>query len=204
MPTVLSINVGKLRPFEDSPDQVSAIWKAPVQGLVTFGPEGPEGDEHRRPIHGGEFQAVYSYSAEDYAWWSGQLGRPLPPGAFGENLTIEGLDHSAVLSGEVWRVGSVLIEATHPRLPCATFQCRMGEDRWIERFSDAMRCGVYWRVAQSGTASAGDSAEPVSRPDHGMTVAEMFKIRVFEPARKAEILCLPRLSEKWRTWAEGH
>ena len=47
----------------------------------------------RRPIaskkhHGGPDQAVYVYGEHDYAWWSEQLGRPLEPGTFGENLTV--------------------------------------------------------------------------------------------------------------------
>jgi MOSC domain-containing protein YiiM len=43
-----------------------------------------------RKHHGGRDQAVYAYAREDQATGRAELGRPLAPGTFGENLTTEG------------------------------------------------------------------------------------------------------------------
>ena len=43
-------------------------------------------------VHGGADKAVYGYPSEHYGYWREWLGRgELPWGAFGENLTTEGL-----------------------------------------------------------------------------------------------------------------
>jgi MOSC domain-containing protein YiiM len=42
-------------------------------------------------VHGGLEKAAYVYAPEHYDFWRAQLpGSELPPGSFGENLTIAG------------------------------------------------------------------------------------------------------------------
>lgn len=203
MPTVLSINTGKIAPFDPTGKaRPSGIVKTPREGRVPVGILGPEGDEHAADVHGGEYQAVYAYSVEDYAWWAGELDRELNRGLFGENLTTHGIDLSQVVHAERWRVGSVVLEATQPRLPCATFQARMQEERWLERFDAAGRWGIYWRVAEEGDIGAGDAIEVISRPEGNPTIMEMARIRVYEVKRAGELVGLTTLSPKWKDWAE--
>jgi MOSC domain-containing protein YiiM len=77
--------------------------------------------------------------------------------------------------GERWRIGDTLVvEVTFPRMPCATFQRRMGEPQWVRRFTEAGMPGAYLRVVHSGMIAAGDSIEVVSQPGHGVTVASWF------------------------------
>src|SRR5215210_5647400 len=95
-----------------------------------------EGDEQReRRHHGGPDQAVYAYARESYAWWEAELGRPLEPGIFGENLTLDGIDADHALIGERWAIGSTVLEVTAPRIPCLKLQTRIGEPRFIRRFA---------------------------------------------------------------------
>ncbi len=203
--TVLSVNVGRVQSYvHNGQAKQSAIWKSPASGRARVARVGFEGDEHAERAHGGLDQAVYAYSREDYEWWEGELSdEPLAPGTFGENVTCSGLEISEVLCGEQIRFGTALLEATLPRIPCGTFQYRMALDGWIERFSKAIRPGVYFRVIEEGEVGAGDAIEVQSKPESGITVYEMFRIRVFEPQRAREILEAPRLSEKWRAWAES-
>ena len=71
----------------------SAIWKAPVAGPVHAGALGLDGDAvYDTEGHGGFDQAVLMYSADHYPRWEAELGRRVDPGAFGENLLVEGLD----------------------------------------------------------------------------------------------------------------
>lgn len=177
---VVSVNiVHELAPYAGRDGKrLSAIDKRPVTDRrVAVGELGLDGDRQVNLVHhGGPDKAVYAYSTEDLNYWETQLLRRLAPGLFGENLTVTWLDLPAAVIGEVWRVGEdgVQLEVTMPRTPCATFARRMGEPRWVRRFTDAARTGAYLRVRSAGTVGVGDEIEVVHRPDHGVTVAGLF------------------------------
>ncbi|WIN00690.1 MOSC domain-containing protein [Actinoplanes oblitus] len=144
--------------------------------------------------HGGDDQAVYAYATEDYAWWAAQLGRELPPGIFGENLTTSGLDLLGGVIGEKWQFGSGLVlQVTFGRIPCVTFQNRMAEPRWVKRFAAANRTGAYLRVVVPGSLVPGDRITVVDRPAHGLTLTESFEIYMHDQSRLARLLDAPEL-----------
>ncbi len=106
----------------------TAIDKRPRSGPVTIGRLGADGDEQvDKGHHGGPDQAVYAYAREDLDWWAEQLGRELPNGVFGENITSAGLDISGALIGETWRLGTAVVQIASVRVPCGTFAGWMGE-----------------------------------------------------------------------------
>jgi MOSC domain-containing protein YiiM len=175
--SVLAVcRVAELRP-DDGILGVTAIDKRPVAVRVAIKPTGVYGDvQADREHHGGLYQAVYAYAQDDAHWWAAQLGREIPPGLFGENLRTAGVAINDALIGERWRVGpDLVLEATGPRIPCATFARRMDEARWVKRFSQAARIGAYFRVVNPGTVGAGDEIVVVHRPDHTITVRDVFQ-----------------------------
>lgn len=149
---------------------VTAIDKRAVDGPVRVGPYGVYADvQADRKHHGGLEKALYAYAQEDAVFWEGELGRELPPGFFGENLRVEGLDVNRALIGERWRIGpKVEVEVTMPRTPCQTFARWVGGDDergWVKRFSAERRLGPYLRVVSNGRVTAGDEIVVVHRPD---------------------------------------
>jgi len=126
--TLESVNVGKPQPVMRNGElTTSAIWKEPLSGRVAVRGVNVDGDDQAdRSAHGGPDQAVYAYAAEDTEWWEFQLRRPLGPGAFGENLTTRSINVNAARVGERWAIGTVLLEATAPRITCWKLAMRMG------------------------------------------------------------------------------
>ena len=155
---------------------LTAIDKRPVAGPVKVTKYGLYADvQVDRKNHGGLDKALYAYAQHDAEYWQEILGYPVPPGLFGENLRIAGLDVNQALIDEQWRIGAeVLVEVTMPRTPCATFQRRLDEPQWVKRFSQAGRVGPYLRVLETGSIEAGDVVEVVHRPGHGVRIAEWF------------------------------
>jgi MOSC domain-containing protein YiiM len=151
----------------------TGIDKRPAGGPVLLQALGVDGDTNvDQENHGGEDQAVYAYAREDLDWWVEQLGRELRDGIFGENVTTAGLEISGALIGEIWQLGSAVVQVTSPRVPCATFQSWLGEDHWVRRFARAGRPGAYLRVLTEGTVQAGDEARVLDQPATRVTVAE--------------------------------
>ena len=168
----------------------TAIGKTPVEGRVRLGPaerggeSGVAGDEiDDATHHGGRDQAVYAYAREDLDHFVELLGEPIPDGFFGENLVTSGLEVSRARIGERWRIGGgggPLLEVASVRIPCQTFARwidRHGIDAtaWVRRFTQEARPGAYLRVVEAGEIGAGDDIEVVSRPDHDVDVALMFR-----------------------------
>ncbi|WP_347108139.1 MOSC domain-containing protein [Paenarthrobacter sp. S56] len=168
--------VHQLLPDPEGSVGVTAIDKRPVEGPVKVHKLGVHGDvQASRKDHGGEDQALYAYSQEDADFWSGELQRELPPGIFGENLRVSGIDATGAVIGERWKIGMDLeVEVTSPRVPCATFQRVLGEPQWVKRFTAEGRVGTYLRVIRTGSIEAGDHIHRVFVPKHGVTVGQWF------------------------------
>ncbi|MER5889610.1 MOSC domain-containing protein [Streptomyces sp. NPDC001941] len=198
---LLTVNAGRPAPVEYTghPDGVTGIDKQPVEGPVRVVEPGPFGQggsgvagdavcELR--FHGGTHQAVYAFAREELDHWERELGRPLPNGAFGENLTTLGLDVDGALIGERWRIGpDLVLEVTSGRIPCRTFAGHLGErGNWMKRFTTHGASGAYLRVVEPGEIRAGDPVEVVHRPDHDVTVGVAFRAATTELGLLARVL----------------
>lgn len=189
---------------DESSVGVTAIDKRPVDGPVRVNKLGLRGDiQADRYNHGGEDQAVYAYSQADADFWAQALGRDLPPGIFGENLRVAGIGTTEAVIGERWKVGlDVELEVTSPRVPCATFQRRMGEPHWVKRFAEEGRVGSYLRVIHAGAIQGGDHIHRTFVPRHGITVGQWFSEPtpdMVEALRDAEADGEIRLQEEYHT-----
>ncbi|MFD4629951.1 MOSC domain-containing protein [Streptomyces sp. NPDC058284] len=218
---LLSVNAGRRTAVEyaASPSGTTGIDKRPVRGPVLVsapgakgvGGSGVTGDEiSNLRHHGGNDQAVYAYAREDLDAWERILGRPLPHGSFGENLTTSGVDVNGARIGERWRIGADLVlEVTSGRIPCRTFQGHLGESGWMKRFTGEGAPGAYLRVLEPGTIRAGDSVRIVHRPEHDVTVGLQFRAVTTERSLLPRLLAAgdalhPETAERTRTYLARH
>jgi MOSC domain-containing protein YiiM len=200
---LISVNVG--RPAQLAVRRgrplMSAIGKAPVEARVRVEGVNLAGDEQAdRRVHGGPDKAVYAYASEDAAFWSGELGRELAPGTFGENLTTAGLDVSGAVVGERWRIGTVELEVCQPRLPCNKLALRLGEPLMVKRFAQASRPGAYLRILVEGSLGAGDEVVVLSRPSHGITVRDVSDAILLDETLLERAAAAPALPRDLAAW----
>jgi MOSC domain-containing protein YiiM len=208
---VVSVNVGRIEPasWAGRPQQ-TAIRKTAVEGPVRVRRLGIEGDEIGDPrFHGGVHKAVYAYPSEDLEHWGAALGRPVPRGTFGENLTTVGLDVNGAVLGEHWRIGSAVLAPADIRTPCATFRTWLGRQGfdttgWARRFTAEARAGTYLRVVQEGVLQVGDEITVEHRPDHGVTVTTMFRALTTDRALLPALLEVDGLPEEVYAAARRH
>ncbi|MDM9626830.1 MOSC domain-containing protein [Rhizobium sp. S152] len=133
----------------------TGINKHATGGSVIVDAEGLLGDAIcNRKHHGGVDQAVYIEGSLTLDWWSGELGRTLAPGTFGENLVVGGLDNRDVAVGDRFIAGDLVLEVTSARIPCATFAAKMGDYGFVKRYTKAGRPGIYCRVIRGGAVTA--------------------------------------------------
>ena len=196
---LLSVNIGQPAPVQiGARRQVSGIDKQPLPGRVWIGEAGLEGDRVvNTRYHGGPDQAVYVYTREDYDFWEAELGRALPPGLFGENLLIGGLESAALRVGdrlEFGESGGALLEVTAPRIPCATLAAHVGDPGFVKHFKGVARPGFYTRVLRGGEVGPGDSVRLIPGPAEAPSIGELFALhykRTADPAKLASYLNFP-------------
>jgi MOSC domain-containing protein YiiM len=205
---VVSVNVGRPKPLATGRRVVeSAIVKAPVEGPVAVRGVNLEGDDQAdRSVHGGPDQAVYAYASEDIAFWSDVTGLDLGGGwgrIFGENLTTAGIDVSGARIGERWRIGTVELRITGPRIPCFKLEARIRVRGFQKQFLHAGRPGAYFAIAEEGELRAGDAVEVVHRPEHDVTPRLIVETMWLDRTRLAEVEpAVPDMLPKLREWYE--
>lgn len=176
---VVSVNVGMPRTVRvGDADVATAIFKSPVKGRVPVNANNLAGDRQADlSVHGGPYKAVYLYPSEHYRYWAAQLpGAALPFGIFGENLTTVGIDEESVRIGDCLRIGSAILQATQPRMPCYKLGIRFGRDDMVKRFWLAGRSGIYFAVVQEGELASGDAIEQIRAGPERITVADVVRL----------------------------
>ena len=108
---------------------------------------GISGDAHAGKWH----RQVSLLSADKIAAFN-EKGAGVVPGAFGENLVVEGFDFRALPVGTLLRCGDVLLEMTQIGKECHS-HCEI-----YKKMGDCImpREGVFARVLEPGTISVGD------------------------------------------------
>jgi MOSC domain-containing protein YiiM len=180
----------------------SAIWKSPVEGRVFAGRLGLTGDAvGNTKVHGGVDQALLMYSRDHYSRWESELGWPVDPGAFGENLSVTGLDEESTCIGDVLEIGAVRFEVSQPRQPCATLARRHQVADMIAIVRRNGRSGWYLRVLAEGELEAGQEVRVADRPNPDWTIRRAALAYIARERDREAAKALARcrgLSEGWR------
>ncbi|HZS46104.1 MAG TPA: MOSC domain-containing protein [Blastocatellia bacterium] len=176
---IVSVNVGLPKQVVWKGKAVeTGIFKEPVEGSVFVRKLNLDGDRQADlSVHGGPNKAVYAYPAEHYDFWRTEFpDMNLLWGMFGENLTVTGLKEDAIVIGDRFQIGSTVIEAKQPRMPCFKLGIKFGRDDIIRRFLDSGRTGFYFLVVEEGEMKAGDAIERIHRQKDGVTIADVARL----------------------------
>jgi len=204
--TLLSVNVGLPREVDWHGKSVrTSIWKNSVEGPVRVGRLNLEGDRQSDlSVHGGPDKAVYAYPSEHYSYWRLELpGMELPWGAFGENLTTQGVLEEKVQIGDRLRIGSAEFIVTQPRLPCFKLGIRFGRPDIVKRFLRSGRTGFYLSVLHEGQVAAGSSIDIAAGEQHGVTVSDVVSLYTTDAENQLllrRVSDLSALPEGWRDY----
>jgi MOSC domain-containing protein YiiM len=198
-----SLNIGKPKQEHfQGKEFLTGMCKQPVSGALALSRQGFEGDGvGDRRHHGGEDKAVCVYSLDHYPYWSSTLNITMPVAAFGENLSIEGLQEADVCIGDIYRVGTAVVQVSQPRQPCNTLAARYGRDDLVKLVADSGRTGLYFRVLRSGRVQAGDAVVLIERDVLGVTVSYANAILHHDRLNRAgleKVLCVAALSDSWQ------
>lgn len=175
---IQSLNVGM--PVEvsyrDKPLQ-TGIYKVPVSGPLPLTAAGLAGDGQADLVnHGGPDKAVCVYPSEHYAYWESWLGRKLDPAAFGENATTSGLLETEVCIGDIYEIGTALVQVSQPRYPCFKLSQKHGPADMPAEVLKTGYSGFYLRVLREGEIAAGSEVIKVASGEANATIARVLHL----------------------------
>ena len=199
--------IGPVRPLGPR-GAPSGIAKTPVSEPLFLIETGFEDDRQGDTVHhGGPENAVHHYPFEHYPAWqeaignSGILDRP---GAFGENLSTTGLTESDIAIGDVFELGSAIIEVSQGRQPCWKLNERFGYRTMAKLVQGSGRTGWYYRVLKPGLVSPGDVLKRIGRSTPEWTLSRNWHVLYVDTLNRQELeglAKLPRLADGWRNHA---
>jgi MOSC domain-containing protein YiiM len=200
---VTELRVGRVGEVPHAGSTVrTAIGKARAAGPLELHELGFAGDAVAdTKNHGGPDKAVCVYPAVRYPAWQERLGVALRRPAFGENLLVDGVDEATVHVGDVFEVGSAVVQVAQPRVPCYIPAAYTGEGRLTVDLRATGWTGWYLRVLEPGRVGEGDTGVLRSRVPDAWSVARLNAVRYADRPDRGALLdaaASPALTEGWR------
>jgi MOSC domain-containing protein YiiM len=183
---------------------LTGIFKYPTDQVVRVSYNGIEGDGQADLIHhGGIDKAVYAYPIEHYDFWKKFLANDyLQLGAFGENLTTQGLLDTEVYMGDYWQFGTAILMAVQPRMPCSKLGLRFNDTAMTKHFAKARRNGFYFRVIHEGELRSGDAISLAEKSCYDITIQDVVDCYAAprkNPEKVQQIMNIPFLPQLLRS-----
>ena len=176
---VLSTNIGNLTKITWNGKVLSTgIFKYPTSSPLVLDKETVANDSIAdRRVHGGIHKACYLFSVKHYPYWK----KRYPDlewnwGMFGENLSVSEMDETQIRIGDIYKIGSALVQISQPREPCFKLGVRFGNQQILKEFIEYGFPGAYVKVLEEGQVSSGDNLSLVKPSDNLLTVHQFFQL----------------------------
>lgn len=189
---VISTNLGKPTTFIwNGKEEQTGIFKKPVSEALSLTAIDVSKDTViDRLHHAGINKACYLFASDNYPYW-----KKLYPeldwdwGMFGENLTIEGLDESTLRVGDIYSLGTALVQVSQPREPCYKLGVRFGTQNILRQFIDHNRPGTYVRILEEGEVKTGDRLVLTEQSENTLTTQQFYEL-MFMREKPKDLLAL--------------
>jgi MOSC domain-containing protein YiiM len=165
-------NIGELRSptgiYKQSKDQVT-VNKWGILGDI----------QADKRFHGGPEKALHQYALSSYEKIIKRyplLHKKTQPGMIGENLSATDMNEHNVCIGDIYKVGSAILQVSSPRIPCWKIDAKFKQPNLNQFISQHRLNGWYYRVLQAGNITLNDELLLQQRPNTHVTVDTMLKV----------------------------
>jgi MOSC domain-containing protein YiiM len=184
--------------------QPTGIYKSPSAGPLRLTFTGLVGDvQADRRVHGGPEKALHHYAAENYARLAAafpESAAALVPGSIGENVSTHGWREDTICIGDIFRIGTAVVQISQPRSPCWKINHKFGVATMSRFIADHGLTGWYYRVIEEGEIGVGDEFSLQERPAPQVTLTRLWQANItHRPALSelAELMASPGLTPGW-------
>ncbi|WP_019670407.1 MOSC domain-containing protein [Eudoraea adriatica] len=176
---IISTNIGNLKQITWKGKQLqTGIFKYPTHSPLLLKKELVANDAiANRKVHGGIHKACYLFSTKHYPYWEKRYPNlNWNWGMFGENLSISDMDETYMRIGDIYKIGSALVQISQPREPCFKLGIRFGTQQILKDFIDHGFPGTYVKILEEGEVSPEDELILIKPSDNLLTVYQFFQL----------------------------
>ncbi|NRD20622.1 MOSC domain-containing protein [Winogradskyella eckloniae] len=183
----------------------TGIYKKPTDHPIYLTKDNVKDDEvSDRKVHGGEFKACYLFSEDQYPYWQNLYAQlDWTYGMLGENLTVKHMDEKQLVVGDIYKLGTAIVQITQPREPCFKFAHKFGSNDVLKQFIDNGYSGTYVRVLEEGIVSKVDHFKLIEQHNNSISIFDFFQLLYAKEKDKNHIQLLiendaipPRLKKR--------
>ncbi|ADC49979.1 hypothetical protein BpOF4_09620 [Alkalihalophilus pseudofirmus OF4] len=202
--TIHAIHIGQPREVAHGKQLIkTSIFKEPTDQRVEIHALGIKGDTQSDLVnHGGVDKAICAYSYDRYPFWEERLGQPAGHSAFGENITLYGWLEEEVQIGDVFELGTAVVQISQPRHPCYKLGIKHQQPKMPLWVKETGYSGFYFRVLKEGHASVEDDLKRIESYSHNPTVMEVNRCRNNSAATKEDLTKMLEVKELASEWVE--
>lgn len=200
---VEGLYVGSLQTLAPEGQQ-TGIYKQRVE-QVSVNHLGIIGDvQADKRVHGGVEKALHQYALSSYALIRAEyptLADTAIAGSIGENISSHILDDQNVYIGDIYRIGTTLVQVSQPRSPCWKINHRFDTDMLSRFIAERHISGWYYRVLEDGQMTVGDPIVLEERFADSLSIAEFSTIVTSHRpalATLARAAACPALAPDWQ------
>lgn len=185
--------------------QRTGMFKRRITGPARVELHGIVGDQHGDTrVHGGPEKALHHYAAQHYerlAQAFTHSAGQLVAGSLGENISARGLSECSVHIGDVFRIGSSVVQVSQPRSPCWKINHRFDAEHMSMFVAKERITGWYYRVLQPGFIEVGDRFERLERHTERFSIDQFWRVQLSHRPVIDDLLALaaaPGLADDWK------
>lgn len=183
----------------------SGIFKKPVDNAVDVTRTGLSDDQQGdKKNHGGPEKAIHHYPFDHYAPWREEMPELTKhltnEGAFGENISTDGLTEDDVCIGDIYRLGTALVQISQGRQPCWRLNERFGDSTMARQVQSTGRTGWYYRVIEEGRVGSGDLIDLIDRPNEDWTLQRILHLLYHDTLNADDLIQLSELTHLADSW----
>jgi len=175
---IIGLYSGKLSNIGDKRSP-TGIYKQSVEH-VSVDELGIKGDiQADKRFHGGLEKALHQYSLNSYEKIIKRyplLHKKAKPGMIGENLSATDMCEHNVCIGDIYKVGSSILQVGSPRIPCWKIDAKFKQPDLNQFISQHRLNGWYYRVLQPGDINLNDECLLQQRLNTHVTVDTMLSV----------------------------
>ena len=176
---IISTNIGNPTTVEwKGKEEQTGIFKYPVDEPLHLGKTDVAKDTViDRKNHAGVNKACFLFAADQYPYY-----KHLYPnldwdwGMFGENLTVLGMDESLMRIGDIYKIGTAVVQVSQPREPCYKLGIRFDNQDILGQYIAHGYSGTYVGILEEGEVKKEDKLILVEQSKNPLTVKQCFEV----------------------------
>ncbi|WP_335872827.1 MOSC domain-containing protein [Bacillus sp. 2205SS5-2] len=153
-------------------------------------------------FHGGVDRVICVYPFEHYAFWEEVLGSKLRLPAFGENMTVSGMTEREIYIGDIFQIGTSIVQVSQGRIPCSTISKFNQQPSLLNEIIREGYTGYFFRVIQKGIIDIYSSITLLERDEQSLSLLRANQLFFHEKENLNELKKLSNLSGLATDWKE--